>query len=51
MAFITLSRKKLEENHQFLGHLFESRAIEWGVVTKILCGNVLFLEELINKQQ
>jgi predicted amino acid racemase len=39
MAFIKLYRKKLEENYTFLNNIFESRNIEWGVVTKLLCGN------------
>lgn len=47
MAFITLSRAKLQENHLFLDTLFKSRNIEWGVVSKILCGNELYLKELI----
>jgi predicted amino acid racemase len=47
MAFITLSKEKLLENYRFLDVLFKSRNIEWGVVSKILCGNELFLKELI----
>jgi predicted amino acid racemase len=47
MAFIKLYRKKLEENYHFLNNIFESRNIEWGVVTKLLCGNKIYLEEII----
>lgn len=47
MAFIELYRKKLEENYSFLDNIFKSRNIEWGVVTKILCGNTIYLKEII----
>jgi predicted amino acid racemase len=47
MAFIKLYRKKLEENYHFLNKIFESRNIEWGVVTKLLCGNTLYLKEIM----
>ena len=48
MAFIKLDQKKLQHNYAFLQRLFQSRNIEWGVVSKILCGNKLFLQEIIN---
>nr|WP_294926687.1 alanine/ornithine racemase family PLP-dependent enzyme [uncultured Flavobacterium sp.] len=48
MAFIKLYRKKLKENYDFLNSLFESKNIEWGVVSKLLCGNKLYLEEIIS---
>ncbi len=48
MAFLTLYRKKLEENFSFLDKLFADRGIHWGVVSKILCGNVLYLKELLS---
>lgn len=48
MAFIKLDQKKLQHNYNFLQNLFQSRTIEWGVVSKILCGNKLFISELIN---
>lgn len=47
MAYLKLYRKKLEANYQFLNHLFEERQIEWGIVTKLLCGNELYLKEVI----
>jgi len=47
MAFIKLFRKKLEENYAYLNTIFESRNIEWGVVTKLLCGNKIYLKEII----
>lgn len=46
MACIKLYRKKLIHNFKYLNNLFIEAGIEWGVVTKLLCGNRLFLEEL-----
>lgn len=48
MAFIQLNRKKLQHNYQFLDTLFQSRNIQWGVVSKLLCGNKLFIKELVD---
>ena len=47
MAFIKLYRKKLEENYAFLDKIFKSRNIHWGVVSKLLCGNTIYLKEII----
>lgn len=47
MAFITLNTKKLQENYNYLDQLFKKNNIEWGVVSKLLCGNKVFLEELL----
>ena len=47
MAYLKLYRNKLKHNHQYLQDLFLSNAIEWGVVSKLLCGNELFLKELV----
>jgi ornithine racemase len=48
MAFIKLYREKLKHNYTFLNTLFKERNIEWGVVTKLLCGNTIYLKEVIN---
>jgi predicted amino acid racemase len=48
MAFIKLYRKKLKENYTFLNSIFESKSIEWGVVSKLLCGNKSYLKEIIS---
>jgi predicted amino acid racemase len=48
MAFLKLYRKKLQENYAFLDTLFKERKIEWGVVTKLLCGNTIYLKEVID---
>jgi ornithine racemase len=47
MAFITLDSEKLKFNFNYINSLFVSKNIEWSVVTKMLCGNRLFLEELL----
>ncbi|MDD5150150.1 MAG: alanine/ornithine racemase family PLP-dependent enzyme [Flavobacterium sp.] len=47
MAFIKLYKQKLEENYAFLDAIFKSRDIQWGVVSKILCGNTIYLKEII----
>jgi len=47
MAFLKLDRSKLQHNFSFLDQLFKERDIHWGVVSKLLCGNKLYLKELI----
>ncbi|TVQ47592.1 MAG: alanine/ornithine racemase family PLP-dependent enzyme [Saprospirales bacterium] len=48
MAHITLNSKKLKENYKYLDKLFKSKGIDWAIVTKILCGNRLFLKEVLD---
>ncbi|MBW6491663.1 MAG: alanine racemase [Lentimicrobium sp.] len=48
MAFITLERQKLKENYLYLDELFRKEGIQWAVVSKLLCGNQLYLQELLN---
>lgn len=48
MAFLNLYKNKLKENYQFLKLEFEENDISWGVVSKLLCGNELYLKELID---
>lgn len=47
MAVIELHRDRLQQNYDFLRDLLEEHGIDWGVVAKMLCGNKLFLEELL----
>lgn len=47
MAFLKLYRDKLAHNYQHLDKLFSENNITWGVVTKLLCGNKLYLNELM----
>ena len=48
MAFIQLDREKLQHNFRFLQNLFDQHEIEWAVVTKLLCGNPDYLQEVLN---
>lgn len=48
MAYLTLSREKLRKNHERLHAWFEDRGIAWGVVTKLLCGERRYLQELVD---
>ncbi|MFC6666877.1 hypothetical protein ACFP9V_17085 [Deinococcus radiopugnans] len=47
MAYLTLNRPKLQANFDFLETLFGEHHIDWGITTKLLCGNKLFLNEVI----
>ncbi|MEP1032563.1 alanine/ornithine racemase family PLP-dependent enzyme [Ekhidna sp.] len=48
MAFIELYKDKLKRNYQFLDDLFKENGIEWAVVSKLLCGNEKYLQEVVN---
>ena len=48
MAYIELYKDKLSHNYHFLDSLFASHAKDWGVVTKLLCGNKVFLKEVLD---
>jgi len=48
MAFVKLYREKLRHNHAFLKKIFSEKKIEWGVVTKMLCGNPAYLREVLD---
>lgn len=48
MAYLNLNRTKLKENYSFLKTLFDQHGIEWGVVSKMFCGNRKYLKELID---
>lgn len=47
MAFVKLYREKLRANYKFLDAIFKCRNIHWGVVSKMLCGNEIYLKEII----
>ncbi|MGQ1908444.1 alanine racemase [Marinifilum sp. RC60d5] len=47
MAYITLDVDKLQANFKFLDDLLSERKIGWSVVSKLLCGNKMFLEKLV----
>lgn len=48
MAYLTLDRKKLRTNYNYLNKLFRENGIEWAIVTKMLCGHRDYLQEVIN---
>lgn len=48
MAYITLVRKKLRENYEYLDQLFGKHKIDWAIVTKMLCGNKTYLKEVLD---
>ena len=48
MAYINLYRDKLKHNFEFLQTLFQQHDLQWGIVSKMLCGNPLYLKELIS---
>ncbi len=48
MAYLKLKEDKLLHNYRFLNDLFASQDIEWGVVSKLLCGNEAYLKLLVD---
>jgi predicted amino acid racemase len=48
MALIELRTKKLRSNYDLIKQRFEKSDIHWGIVTKLLCGNELFLKEVLS---
>lgn len=48
MAILKLYKNKLKHNFNFLRKKFDENSISWGIVTKLLCGNQLFLKEVID---
>ncbi|HKL66767.1 MAG TPA: alanine racemase, partial [Bacteroidales bacterium] len=48
MAFIEFNTTKLKHNFDYLENLFESNNIKWAIVSKMLCGEKSYLEEIIN---
>ena len=48
MAFLKLYREALRHNYLFLQNLFEENDKHWGVVSKLLCGNEIYLKELLD---
>lgn len=48
MAYITLNKQKLQHNYTELDTLFKEHNIEWAAVVKLLCGNALFLKQVLD---
>lgn len=47
MAYLNLNRDALARNYATLQAMFAERGIHWGVTTKLLCGNPLYLAEVL----
>lgn len=47
MATIILNREKLKFNYAFLSDYFAEKGMQWSIVSKLLCGNELFIKELL----
>ncbi|WP_299757234.1 alanine/ornithine racemase family PLP-dependent enzyme [uncultured Pontibacter sp.] len=47
MAVLKLNHNKLLHNYNHLDHVFREHGIDWGIVTKLLCGHELFLKEVL----
>lgn len=43
-----MNSAKLKANFEYLNKLFSENNIKWAVVSKLLCGNVIYLEELLS---
>lgn len=48
MAYVTLNTRKLKDNFNQLDDLFRQHGIEWAVVAKMLCGNELYLKQVLD---
>lgn len=48
MAHLVLYKDRLKHNYTHLDTLFKKNDISWGVVSKLLCGTRIYLEELLN---
>src|SRR5690606_3065215 len=43
-----LYRDRLRHNYDYLKREFKDANIDWAIVTKLLCGNKIFLKEVLN---
>lgn len=48
MAYIELYKDKLKHNYNKLDTLLKAHGKEWAVVTKLLCGNKRYIQEIID---
>lgn len=48
MAYLKLHRDRLRQNYEFLKDLLQKEGVDWGVVTKVLCGNRMYLREVVD---
>ncbi|MCI5071533.1 alanine racemase [bacterium] len=50
MARLEMYRDRLKHNYKQLQKLFTKNKINWAVTTKVLCGNKMFLQEVLDLQ-
>lgn len=48
MAFLNLHKGNLKQNFEFLKDKFNAHGVAWGVVSKLLCGTEIYIQELLN---
>ncbi|WP_215223475.1 alanine racemase [Echinicola shivajiensis] len=48
MAFLNLYKDNLKRNFEFLRLKFNENNVAWGAVSKLLCGNEIYIKELID---
>ncbi|WP_018478018.1 alanine racemase [Pontibacter roseus] len=48
MAVLKLYRERLQHNYNHLNRVFQEKGIDWGIVTKLLCGEETFLKEVLS---
>lgn len=48
MAYIEMYAERLKHNYEFLDNLFKKNNKDWGVVSKLLCGNRQYLKVLLD---
>lgn len=48
MAYLNLHKDRLKHNYDWLSALFSKHNMDWGVVSKLLCGNDEYLKLLID---
>ncbi|WP_421895662.1 alanine racemase [Marinoscillum sp.] len=48
MAYLKLKRKSLQHNYQYIASRLDAEGIEWGVVSKLLCGTKNYIQELVD---
>lgn len=47
MAVLKLYRDRLQHNYRHIDKVFKEHNIDWGIVTKLLCGEEKFLKEVL----
>lgn len=48
MAYLKLRRRSLQHNYNFIADRLDKEGIEWGVVSKLLCGTIKYIQELVD---